>query len=55
MLGRLALSKRRLPVVVVCDESFPTDRLPRLPQMKVIAKPVPAHQVYQALTTVMGK
>jgi DNA-binding response OmpR family regulator len=55
LLGRLALAKRRIPIVVICDESFPMDRLPRLPQMKVIAKPVPAHQVYQALATVMGK
>ena len=55
LLGWLALSKRKFPVVVVCDPSYPTNQLPRLSQMKVLLAPVPAHQICQAITSRLGK
>ncbi|MHC4201488.1 MAG: hypothetical protein ACYSU0_15980, partial [Planctomycetota bacterium] len=54
LLGWLALSKRALPVVVICGESFPTDNLPGLPRMKVLVKPVPADEICRAVTEVLA-
>jgi len=55
MLGRLSLSKRRFPVVALCEYSYPTDNLPGLQRMKILSKPVPPEQVAVALATVLKK